>query len=371
MAEGCKGLYLDGSIRFDLDASSVNLEEYEYTWKHSNSLGEQGHKYLYLFTKGQDLSEFSPFPEKYRECKSKIEAQAIAATAAKVSLGDVCFYDTIPEHQLSSWFSRRQEALSQLASRKVGQDYQILRKAHILTSEIAQKPILYAEKLSQKIKYNIFGSVTGRLTTERDSFPILTLKKENRQYLKPQNDAFVELDFNAAEVRTLLALCGKPQPEKDIHEWTSQEVFLDRPSRQEAKIRLFSWLYNVSASNIDLAKIFSRTIFRDFYLPESETLLTPYGRNIKVEERKAQNYLLQSTTSDIVIDNSYEIMKFLENRQSYVSFVLHDSVVLDVAKEDAELIAKIKDKFETTKWGKFLSTCKIGKNFGQMKDLKL
>ena len=68
------------------------------------------------------------------------------------------------------------------------------------------------KKTEPYIKYNIFGTKTGRLTTKPNSFPILTLKKEYRSILKPNNDLFVELDYNAAELRVLLTLMNVEQP---------------------------------------------------------------------------------------------------------------------------------------------------------------
>ena len=59
---------------------------------------------------------------------------------------------------------------------------------------------------------------------------------------------------------------------------------------------------------------------------------------LKVDERKALNYLTQSTTSDIVLENAYKIMKLLEGRKSNIAFTLHDSVVLDFAREDHDLV---------------------------------
>ena len=100
-------------------------------------------------------------------------------------------------------------------------------------------------------------------------------------------------------------------------------------------------------------------------------LKTPFGRNLAVEERKAQNYLLQSTTSDQVLENAYKIQKMLSSKKSNVAFTLHDSIILDVAKEDSKILKDIKKQFEQTRWGNFVSTCKIGKTFAELKELKV
>ena len=169
----------------------------------------------------------------------------------------------------------------------------------------------------------------------------------------------------------LMALSGREQPQGDIHEWIVQNVFDGQIERSKAKIELFAWLYNPSRSKSRFDKIFSRQIFRDFYFFEDRVLTTPFGRKLAVEERKAQNYLLQSTTSDQVLENAYNIQKMLKGKKSTIAFTLHDSIILDISKEDAIMLRDIKKQFEKTRWGNFMSTCKIGKTFGSLKELKL
>ena len=72
-----------------------------------------------------------------------------------------------------------------------------------------------------------------------------------------------------------------------------------------------------------------------------------------------------------MIENAYKIMKTLKDRRSQVAFTLHDSVVLDFAREDYGLVRDIKDIFETTRLGTFLSNVSIGSNFGNMKEIQL
>ena len=104
----------------------------------------------------------------------------------------------------------------------------------------------------------MFGSVTGRLTTYPDSFPILNLKTEHRDILMPRNDWFVEMDYNGAEIRTLLSLAEKEQPVEDIHEWNMKNVYRNLVTRDEAKKRFFAWLYNPNSEDYLTSRAYDR-----------------------------------------------------------------------------------------------------------------
>ena len=367
--DNCKGIFHRGAFLFEGAEETAN--RYFLAWKHSPMLEDENFRYLFLSLKDDDLSTYSIDPELYEEYKKKMLAQGKAAATAKIDLTEECFFDLLPEHQLTKWFKMREQALHSLhKSTKREDDYDILHKAHVLTAEIGRQDLMFEGKKG-RVQYNIFGSATGRLTTKKGSVPIMTLKKEDRHKITPQNDAFVELDLNAAEVRTLMALSGREQPQEDIHAWVTENVFNGEIERSKAKIELFAWLYNPSSSESRFDEFFSRLIFRDFFAPEDQVLTTPFGRRLAVDERKAQNYLLQSTTSDIVIQNAYKIMKMLKGKKSQIAFTLHDSIIIDMDKKDAIMLRKIKEQFEETPWGPFVSTCKIGKTFGDLKDLEI
>jgi hypothetical protein len=367
--DNCKGIFHKNQFIFN--PGQDLMDEYDLCWKHSPILDDEKFEYLHLRLRGDDLSPHSPDADLYGEYMTRLSSHAKAATTAKIDLTEECFFDLLPEHQLTKWFKMREQALYSLhKTTKREDDYDILHKAHVLTSEIAHQDLIFEGKKG-RVQYDIFGSATGRLTTKKGSVPIMTLKKKDRYKITPQNDAFVELDLNAAEIRTLMALSGREQPQEDIHEWVVENVFNGEVERSKAKVELFAWLYNPSSSKSQFDKFFSRQIFRDFFAPENQTLKTPFGRVLEVDERKAQNYLLQSTTSDIVIQNAYKIMKMLKGKKSKIAFTLHDSIIIDMCKKDAIMLGEIKDQFEDTPWGPFVSTCKVGKTFGALKDLKI
>ena len=365
----CTGIFDKYSFLFENFEKVV--KKYSYAWKHSPILEDKNYKYLFLYLKGEDLSPYSCTPEVYEENLLKMESHAKAAKAAKIELDDMCFFDIIPENQLLRWFTLRQQCMDKvLDTLEKPSDYDILHKGHVLATAISHNERIYGKELS-RVQYNIFGSSTGRFTTEKGSLPILNLKKENRSMLVPNNDLFLEFDFNAAELRTLLSLSNREQPNIDLHEWNMENVFAGDLDRSTAKQRVFAWLYNPESIDPSLEQYYNRGIFRDFFSEGDQILTTPFNRKLYVEERKAQSYLLQSTTSDIVIENAYEIMKMLKGKKSTIAFTLHDSVVLDFAREDYNMVREIKEAFEKTRLGNFLSKVSIGKNFGNMKELRL
>ena len=61
--------------------------------------------------------------------------------------------------------------------------------------------------------------------------------------------------------------------------------------------------------------------------------------------------------------------KMLENYKSHIAFCVHDSLVLDVSKEDKDLLQNIMETFKSTDLGEFMTNTMIGKNYGAMRSL--
>ena len=217
-----------------------------------------------------------------------------------------------------------------------------------------------------RIKYDPWGTVTGRLTTKGNSFPILTLNKELRSAVKPKNDLFVELDFNSAELRVLLGLLGKEQPKEDIHAWVSEHIFKNKYNRDDTKKKVFAWLYNPKAKNKSLNEFLDRDKVLEKYYMKGK-VITPYDRAIDSDISKAVNYLIQSTASDMLLTSAIKINEQLRNKESFVAFCIHDSVVIDMSKEDKNTIDQLTNTFSETKFGDLKVNLSIGKDFGKMR----
>ena len=254
---------------------------------------------------------------------------------------------------------RLHEFLTSLSARQVKVDLGNI-------SNVEKRTLATLKSARTRIEYDMFGTKTGRLSTCKGGFPILNLRKEHRTCLSPNNDFFVELDYNAAELRVLLSLNGKSQPQHDIHESNAENVF--KSSREQAKIKVFSWLYDDNKTNKKLEEIYNKKKIKEqFY--DGYRVHTPTGRILDCSDRHAINYLIQSTCSDILLDRAMDLDEFLEGSRSKVAFVMHDSVLIDFSKEDFRKLKKMKDLVSSTSLGDFVTNVKIGTNFGEMKEL--
>ena len=235
-----------------------------------------------------------------------------------------------------------------------------------MSSEKCRRGTDKVKRCSNKIIYNPWKSATGRLTTEGNSFPILTLNKELRSGIRPQNDVFVELDYNAAEIRVLLGLLGQKQPTEDIHEWISENIFDNKYNREQTKKKVFAWLYNPNAKNKRLNSFLDRDkIYQKYF--HNDCVLTPFFRKIPVERDKAVNYLVQSSASDMLLNAAMKINKILNNKKSFVAFCIHDSIIIDMSAEERNLIDDMSTSFSKTLFGDVKANLSIGKDFGHMR----
>lgn len=388
----CVGIYYDGELVFDLDDFPDDLTR---SWTYSSYLdGYRGVDYADLYAQGKTLDEVCPEHLEYEWEALRLQRLAFIRSLriSKVDIKSNCLYDILPP-----WFLRRYNAMKNEITNHVIEtfskppNYRNLYEVRKMLTEIKNdklnidtsslvgtdpqtlSTIRKVRNSSKSVVYNQFGTITGRLTTKPKTFPILTLRKEDRTIIKPTNDLFVELDFNAAEIRVLLSLLGEDQPEEDVHEYNAKHVF-DDISRDEAKRTFFAWLYGSHSPALAkyksvLRKRYNKSkLTRKFY--DGYSVLTPYSRNIPASDHLALNYLIQSTTADLTLEQATKLRKMLVGHKSKIAFIIHDSVVIDLDIEDKELLTTLAQEFGNTRFGKFRVNSEIGKNFGEMKKAK-
>ena len=212
-------------------------------------------------------------------------------------------------------------------------------KQHAKTDQKAMYLVKSHWEGKSYVDYNPWGTVTGRLGLNQGSFPILNLKNTIKDIVVPKWDCFVELDFNGAELRTLLHLSGYPQPHEDIHDWNQINIFNNTIERADAKKKIFAWLYNPTSTAVDTDYYDKSKVLEKHY--EEGIVTTPFGRTIPSDDFHSLNYLIQSTSSDNFLDRASAIQKYCKRLKTNVAFLVHDSIVLDVPLEEKERIKEI------------------------------
>jgi len=384
----CIGVYSDN--RFVYDRIPKNLDK---TWGYSDHLRDRHIEYAVLWTSGSSIDDICPehLVNRWTVAQKRIKSHFKSIKTAKLRFDDICFFDMVPEKQLKHYYQTKNEICEWIFENyDRPHNYSLLHDSYVTIHNIAKQEVninkhklfRYSKfdakarnlwKWTQEnshpiVNYDLFGSKTGRLTTKMGSFPIMNLKTEIKDIVEPKWDCFVELDFNAAEIRTMISLMGQEQPQEDIHEWNIKNIFKEDITRAEAKQKFFAWLYNSENKTINSEYYSKNTLVEKFFDEQKEILRTPFGRRTNCDRFHALNYLLQSSSSDNCLDRVNKIERFLRDRRSYVAFTIHDCVIIDLHRDDRNLIPQIKEIFEDTKLGNFPSGCKIGKNLGEMRD---
>ena len=382
----CVGVYTNG--QFIYDRIPTNMDS---TWAYSEHLGDRYIQYGYLWAQGSKISDICPehLLARWKTADKKIKSHFRSLFVSKINFDDVCFFDIVPNKQLEHYFQTKNEICEWVFSNvDKPTHYGLLHDSYITIQNISKHVLnINKHKLFKYsnydakarslwnwikdrgpvyTKYNLFGSVTGRLTTAEGSFPIMNLKTELKDIVEPKWDCFLELDFNAAEIRTMISLMGQEQPQEDIHEWNIKNIFKEDISRAQAKQKFFAWLYNSENKTID-SEFYSKDILVEKFYVDGK-IQTPFGRRTTCDRFHALNYLLQSASSDNCLERVNKIERFLRDRRSYVAFTIHDCVIIDFHRNDRHLIPQLKQIFEDTKLGAFPSSCQVGKNLGTMKE---
>tara|TARA_R100001082_G_scaffold46182_4_gene24631 strand:- start:773 stop:1972 length:1200 start_codon:yes stop_codon:yes gene_type:complete len=384
----CAGYYVDNFIN-GTGALPMSGQTWEYSTRLPGHLYELGQ----IYAQGATLTEACPprLREEWDQIKKTLKSCLKAFTTSQIALSENCLYDLIPEYFLFQYLHAKNkitahvldtcarpanydgmyrlvEMLADIKERPLSLDITPIN--HLLGSVRGKNFLRTLQTVRPVCDYNPWGTVTGRLAANANSFPILTMNKEFRPCVVAQNDWFLELDFNAAELRVLLALAGVTQPSNDIHDWNVKNIFEGGLTREEAKVKTFAWLYS-NKENKQLERLYNKNLVRNKYWDGCK-ITTDYGRIIEnVDEHHALNYIVQSTTIDMVHEQAYKVYELLKGRKSHIAFLIHDAVYIDLAEEDRYEILNLLDTFKKTRYNMFKVNVSAGRNLGAMKELKL
>jgi len=363
------------------------------TWSYATYLRDKEVEYASLYAMGQSLELLCPedLRGEWATIQGRIKAALKAANEVGLNIDDYCIYELIPSHYLAKFAEIKNKICENVFnSYPKPANYDQLLKINKVIADIKNKKVSIDPTQIQRltvqdrnmfktisncnpfIEYDMFKTVTGRLATKSNSFPVMTLPKKYRQVLTPTNDWLFELDYNACELRVALALLGYDQPEQDIHDWNMQNVFTRVKNRENAKKRIFSWLYNPNSTDDKVDKIYDRKILKDMYFDKVlGKVYTQFGREIDADEDHAINYIIQSTAADLVFEQMYKIWNMLRDKKSFIKFCNHDSLVIDLHEDDQYEINKISKLFSNTRYGKFKVNHEGGRNWSDMKPLNI
>ena len=388
----CVGIYANKKLIFPPEDFPAKLSG---TWSYSPYLRNlEDVEYASLYLEGSSVTDAIPeyLQDDWEDALAKLQAYKRSLSLSKVNTMENCFYDLVPERFLLEFCEVKNKITQHIFKhKKRPRRYDFYKHVAMMLGDISNQKIkldhkhistyLGTTKLNNfaqtllgcqpYVSYNQFGTKTGRLTTKKGFFPVLTLPKEFRNAVLPNNDYYLELDFNGAEARTVLGLLGREQPEEDIHDFHVKEIFQSKIDRPAAKTAFFAWLYGSSSAVSEqatkaLSERYPRQQLLDKYW-DSETVRTPFGKFISTSSaRHAFNYLIQSTTAELALKQFLKIEYLLRKHSSgsSIAFLIHDSVVLDMKKEDEPLVKDIVKLLRSTNFGTYKINIKKGLTLG-------
>lgn len=200
-------------------------------------------------------------------------------------------------------------------------------------------------------EYNLYNS-TSRPTNTFNSvnFAAIPKAEEYRKCFKPQNDYFVELDFDGYHLRLLAEQLNYPLTEESAHIQLAKQYFgketITDEEYTEAKQINFHAIYGRIPEKHKNLKIFKEiqeyidNMWDTF--TENGTVFNPQSGKPFTNEltdmnpAKLMNYMMQSleTSNNIIILK--DILKYLRDKKSFITLYTYDAILFDFSKEDGK-----------------------------------
>ena len=199
--------------------------------------------------------------------------------------------------------------------------------------------------------YNLYNA-TSRPTNAFNSVNYAAIPKteEHRKCFRPQNDYFVELDFDGYHLRLLCDEIDFDIPSDSAHKYLAQIYFnkqeINEEEYQEAKQTNFHAIYGKIPEKWAFLEIFSKIsdyigeLWRRFE-NDGEILAPisgkPFTRRLRdMNPQKLMNYVMQSLETSRNILILKEVLRYLKDKKTNVALYTYDAILFDFSKEDGK-----------------------------------
>ena len=212
--------------------------------------------------------------------------------------------------------------------------------------------------------YNLYN-ITSRPTNAFNSINFLAFNKENgsRTAFIPENDAFVEFDFDGYHLRLIANKMGTEVPQDEsIHEYLGKQYFekdeLTPEEYQEAKKITFRQMYNGVEDEYKHIEFFEDVAIAvdAMWTTYKGTgfLELPNRRKLVLENANPQklfNYYIQCLETVNNVKKLDKLKSYLQDKQSKVLLVVYDSILIDYAASDGKgTLSHIKNILEADRF---------------------
>lgn len=224
--------------------------------------------------------------------------------------------------------------------------------------------------------YNLYNS-TSRPTNAFNSvnFAAIPKTEEHRKCFKPQNDYFVEFDFDGYHLRLLSEQIGYELTQESAHKQLARLYFEKEEVTEEeysqAKQINFQAIYGKIPEEHKDLKIFKdiqdyiNGMWNEYksngvvYNPISKK---PFTKELQeMHPQKLMNYMMQSLETSRNVLILKELLSYLKDKKTKIVLFIYDAFIFDFSKEDGkEVLDGIKTIMEQK--GKYPVKFKYGEN---------
>ncbi len=198
--------------------------------------------------------------------------------------------------------------------------------------------------------YNLYNA-TSRPTNAFNSvnFAAIPKKEEYRKCFIPQNDIFVEFDFDGYHLRLIADQIGYPLTSESAHTQLAREYFgtedISAEDYARAKQINFQALYGNIPSELKDFKLFNQLekYTEDLwgqFVANGSVNAPISGKVFSVKDhpdmnpKKLLNYIIQSLETSRNILILKDVFRYLQNKETKVALYTYDSVLFDFSKKD-------------------------------------